>query len=89
MAHSTSDSEERRRRGESHEGREEKFPERCTQISLPPSGSDDAYYSRAYIQQVSQSGDAKELGLACRKMSLWLGILVLIERKLQGDPSHW
>ena len=62
MAHSTSDSEEGRR-GESHEGREEKFPERCTQISLPPAGSDDAYYSRAYIQLVSQSEDAKELGL--------------------------
>ena len=88
MAHSTSDSEEGRR-GESHEGREEKFPSRCTQISLPPAGSDDAYYSRAYIQQVSQGGDAKELGLAFKKMSLWLGILVWIERKLQGDPSHW
>ena len=45
----------------------EKFPKRCTQISLPPAGSDDAYYSRAYIQQVSQSEDAKELGLACKK----------------------
>ena len=47
------------------------------------------HYSRAYIQRVSRGVDAKELGLACRKMSLWLGILVLIGSKLQGDPSHW